>query len=230
MVSDGSSCETKHVMNAYVHALTARHPRIRYSVGWQAKLVWIPMSYMPSLIYDYFMSKIFAKLVPASVGQQWLLIWKAQWSVYVPSEVLSWLQNISCHYCYLMGNWAKLCMCTVDPYVSLSIYFATCLSLCLYLIPLVPNSGSICKPNVGSLSLIYVSEQAASLNSSYCTCFEKRKNLRMQLARWHISSVANSYCPRLPALGHGYLLSEAVSPDGDLIIPYFSLCFSHRTL
>ncbi len=70
MISEGSSCETKHVMNAYVHALTARHPRIRYSVGWQAKLFWIPMSYMPSLIYDYLMGTIFAKLVPASTGQQ----------------------------------------------------------------------------------------------------------------------------------------------------------------
>ncbi|XP_066225557.1 retinol dehydrogenase 16 [Saccopteryx leptura] len=34
------------------HALTARHPRTRYSAGWDAKLLYIPMSYMPTVLSD----------------------------------------------------------------------------------------------------------------------------------------------------------------------------------
>uniref|UniRef100_A0A3Q3AVZ0 Retinol dehydrogenase 1 n=2 Tax=Kryptolebias marmoratus TaxID=37003 RepID=A0A3Q3AVZ0_KRYMA len=35
------------------HALTARHPRTRYGVGWDAKLFWIPLSYLPSFMTDF---------------------------------------------------------------------------------------------------------------------------------------------------------------------------------
>ena len=34
------------------HALTAAYPRTRYSAGWDAKFVWIPLSYMPSWVVD----------------------------------------------------------------------------------------------------------------------------------------------------------------------------------
>ncbi|XP_061894244.1 retinol dehydrogenase 5 [Entelurus aequoreus] len=34
------------------HALTAVYPRTRYSAGWDAKLLWIPLSYMPSCVVD----------------------------------------------------------------------------------------------------------------------------------------------------------------------------------
>ncbi|XP_061075362.1 retinol dehydrogenase 5 [Conger conger] len=34
------------------HALTALHPRTRYSAGWDAKLAWIPLSYAPSWVVD----------------------------------------------------------------------------------------------------------------------------------------------------------------------------------
>lgn len=39
------------------HALTSRHPRSRYSAGWDAKLLWIPLSYMPTFVQDYALLK-----------------------------------------------------------------------------------------------------------------------------------------------------------------------------
>ncbi|XP_045910474.1 retinol dehydrogenase 1 [Micropterus dolomieu] len=38
------------------HALTARFPRTRYSAGWDAKLFWIPLSYLPSFVSDFLMT------------------------------------------------------------------------------------------------------------------------------------------------------------------------------
>uniref|UniRef100_A0A8C3SVC9 Retinol dehydrogenase 16 n=1 Tax=Chelydra serpentina TaxID=8475 RepID=A0A8C3SVC9_CHESE len=35
------------------HALTARHPRTRYSAGWDAKLVFLPLSYLPTWFADF---------------------------------------------------------------------------------------------------------------------------------------------------------------------------------
>ncbi|XP_024916128.1 retinol dehydrogenase 5 isoform X2 [Cynoglossus semilaevis] len=40
------------VTSCMEHALTAVHPRSRYSAGWDAKLLWIPLSYMPSCVVD----------------------------------------------------------------------------------------------------------------------------------------------------------------------------------
>ncbi|TNM89047.1 hypothetical protein fugu_005301 [Takifugu bimaculatus] len=40
------------VTNCMEHALTAAHPRSRYSAGWDAKLLWIPLSYMPACVVD----------------------------------------------------------------------------------------------------------------------------------------------------------------------------------
>ncbi|KFP64973.1 17-beta-hydroxysteroid dehydrogenase type 6, partial [Cariama cristata] len=34
------------------HALTSRYPRTRYAVGWDAKLLCIPLSYLPSALVD----------------------------------------------------------------------------------------------------------------------------------------------------------------------------------
>ncbi|XP_069438070.1 retinol dehydrogenase 16-like [Ovis canadensis] len=34
------------------HALTACHPRTRYSPGWDAKFIYLPMSYLPSFLVD----------------------------------------------------------------------------------------------------------------------------------------------------------------------------------
>ncbi|XP_069472356.1 dehydrogenase/reductase SDR family member 9-like [Ambystoma mexicanum] len=39
------------------HALTSQHPRTRYSAGWDAKLLWIPLSHMPTCVQDYVLLK-----------------------------------------------------------------------------------------------------------------------------------------------------------------------------
>ncbi|XP_043825022.1 retinol dehydrogenase 16 [Dromiciops gliroides] len=40
------------VTNCMEHALTSCHPRTRYSAGWDAKLLFIPMSYLPTRLAD----------------------------------------------------------------------------------------------------------------------------------------------------------------------------------
>nr|XP_009002293.3 retinol dehydrogenase 16 isoform X2 [Callithrix jacchus] len=40
------------VTNCIEHALTACHPRTRYSAGWDAKLFYLPLSYMPTFLVD----------------------------------------------------------------------------------------------------------------------------------------------------------------------------------
>ncbi|OWK16781.1 RDH16 [Cervus elaphus hippelaphus] len=43
------------VTDCMEHALTACHPRSRYSAGWDAKLFYLPMSYLPSFLVDLMM-------------------------------------------------------------------------------------------------------------------------------------------------------------------------------
>lgn len=40
------------VTDCMEHALTSCHPRTRYSAGWDAKLLYLPMSYMPTFLSD----------------------------------------------------------------------------------------------------------------------------------------------------------------------------------
>ncbi|KAM6189071.1 retinol dehydrogenase 16-like [Sarcoramphus papa] len=40
------------VTDCMEHALTSRYPRTRYSAGWDAKLLYIPLSYLPSALTD----------------------------------------------------------------------------------------------------------------------------------------------------------------------------------
>ncbi|KAI5628075.1 dehydrogenase/reductase (SDR family) member 9 [Silurus asotus] len=44
-----------------VHAVSAVHPRTRYSAGWDAKFFWLPLSYMPSFISDRVLLKTMIK-------------------------------------------------------------------------------------------------------------------------------------------------------------------------
>ncbi|XP_036886171.1 retinol dehydrogenase 16 isoform X3 [Sturnira hondurensis] len=44
------------VTDCMEHALIACHPRTRYSCGWDAKLIYIPMSYMPTFLVDAIIS------------------------------------------------------------------------------------------------------------------------------------------------------------------------------
>ncbi|XP_034429828.1 retinol dehydrogenase 1 isoform X1 [Hippoglossus hippoglossus] len=47
------SPDISKVTRCMEHALTARFPRARYSAGWDAKLLWIPLSYLPSFVSDF---------------------------------------------------------------------------------------------------------------------------------------------------------------------------------
>ncbi|XP_069614614.1 retinol dehydrogenase 7-like [Ranitomeya imitator] len=45
------------VTNCMEHALTAVHPWTRYSPGWDAKLYYIPLSYLPTVLSDYLLAE-----------------------------------------------------------------------------------------------------------------------------------------------------------------------------
>ncbi|XP_069346418.1 retinol dehydrogenase 7-like isoform X1 [Eulemur rufifrons] len=45
------------VTDCMEHALTACHPRTRYSAGWDAKLFYLPMSYMPTFLADAILTR-----------------------------------------------------------------------------------------------------------------------------------------------------------------------------
>ncbi|XP_053823598.1 retinol dehydrogenase 16-like isoform X2 [Vidua macroura] len=53
------------VTNCMEHALTSLHPRTRYSAGWDAKLLYLPLSYLPSALSD----ALFTFFYPKSVGK-----------------------------------------------------------------------------------------------------------------------------------------------------------------
>ncbi|XP_075863960.1 retinol dehydrogenase 16-like [Microcebus murinus] len=44
------------VTDCMEHALTACHPRTRYSAGWDAKLLYLPITYMPTFLVDTILS------------------------------------------------------------------------------------------------------------------------------------------------------------------------------
>jgi len=43
----------EHVVESMTHALTSCYPRIRYVVGWDAKLIYIPLSILPDFVGDW---------------------------------------------------------------------------------------------------------------------------------------------------------------------------------
>ncbi|XP_054859532.1 17-beta-hydroxysteroid dehydrogenase type 6-like [Eublepharis macularius] len=45
------------VTDSIEHALTSCHPRTRYSPGWDAKLFYIPVSYLPTSVADYILTR-----------------------------------------------------------------------------------------------------------------------------------------------------------------------------
>ncbi|XP_045898777.1 retinol dehydrogenase 7-like [Micropterus dolomieu] len=45
------------VVSCMEHAVSAVRPRTRYSPGWDAKLFWLPLSYMPTCVSDYIIKK-----------------------------------------------------------------------------------------------------------------------------------------------------------------------------
>lgn len=53
-MSDG---DLMKVVSCMEHAVAAVRPRTRYSPGWDAKLFWLPLSYMPTCISDYILGR-----------------------------------------------------------------------------------------------------------------------------------------------------------------------------
>ncbi|XP_045554863.1 retinol dehydrogenase 7 isoform X1 [Salmo salar] len=52
-----SDTDLMKVVSCMEHAISAVRPRTRYSPGWDAKLFWIPMSYMPTGFADWLLLK-----------------------------------------------------------------------------------------------------------------------------------------------------------------------------
>uniref|UniRef100_A0A8C8SIN1 Dehydrogenase/reductase 9 n=1 Tax=Pelusios castaneus TaxID=367368 RepID=A0A8C8SIN1_9SAUR len=52
------------VVQCMEHALTSTHPRSRYTAGWDAKFLWIPLSSMPTAIQDFVLLRNKTELWP----------------------------------------------------------------------------------------------------------------------------------------------------------------------
>lgn len=52
LLTDG---DLMKVVSCMEHAISAVHPRTRYSPGWDAKFLWLPLSYVPSCLCDRIM-------------------------------------------------------------------------------------------------------------------------------------------------------------------------------
>ncbi|NWT94576.1 RDH16 dehydrogenase, partial [Urocynchramus pylzowi] len=64
LLQKGYNSDLSLVTNCMEHALTSLHPRTRYSAGWDAKLLYLPLSYLPSALTD----ALFTMFYPKSVG------------------------------------------------------------------------------------------------------------------------------------------------------------------
>ncbi|NXC10403.1 RDH16 dehydrogenase, partial [Orthonyx spaldingii] len=64
LLQKGYNSNLSLVTNCMEHALTSVHPRSRYSAGWDAKLLYLPLSYLPSALSD----ALFGLFYPKSVG------------------------------------------------------------------------------------------------------------------------------------------------------------------
>lgn len=54
------------VTNSIEHALKSCYPRKRYVVGWDAKFLFIPVSYLPSWVFDYIACSVLPKPAQAT--------------------------------------------------------------------------------------------------------------------------------------------------------------------
>ncbi|RCN49244.1 oxidoreductase, short chain dehydrogenase/reductase family protein [Ancylostoma caninum] len=67
-----SSTKTHYVVDNYLHALTAKYPRHRYYCGWDAILLFIPMSLLPTWWSDFVVRIIgHQEIQPAVVEKRW---------------------------------------------------------------------------------------------------------------------------------------------------------------
>ncbi|XP_064257333.1 retinol dehydrogenase 16-like [Passer domesticus] len=65
LLQKGYNTDLSLVTNCMEHALTSLHPRSRYSAGWDAKLLYLPLSYLPSALSD----ALFSLFYPKPAGQ-----------------------------------------------------------------------------------------------------------------------------------------------------------------
>ncbi|KAB1270404.1 17-beta-hydroxysteroid dehydrogenase type 6 [Camelus dromedarius] len=56
-----SSTNLNLVTDCMEHALTSVHPRTRYSAGWDAQFFFIPLSYLPTSLADYILTRSWPK-------------------------------------------------------------------------------------------------------------------------------------------------------------------------
>ncbi|XP_071477438.1 retinol dehydrogenase 7-like [Diadema antillarum] len=56
VLDNHTSTKIHRVTDAMEHALFSRWPKTRYAVGWDARLLWIPLSYFPAFIGDWVIS------------------------------------------------------------------------------------------------------------------------------------------------------------------------------
>ncbi|XP_005986247.1 17-beta-hydroxysteroid dehydrogenase type 6 [Latimeria chalumnae] len=56
LIQSTVSTDVSKVPNCIEHALIAVYPRTRYSPGWDAKFLWIPLSYLPTVISDFLLT------------------------------------------------------------------------------------------------------------------------------------------------------------------------------
>lgn len=61
-----SNTKLSLVSDAMEHALTSVHPKTRYSAGWDAKLLYLPLSYLPTVITDFLICGLYPK--PAKIA------------------------------------------------------------------------------------------------------------------------------------------------------------------
>ena len=66
-VAKMSDADLMKVVSCMEHAVSAVRPRTRYSPGWDAKLFWLPLSYMPTCVSDYILRK---KAIPIARQMQ----------------------------------------------------------------------------------------------------------------------------------------------------------------
>ncbi|XP_069735767.1 retinol dehydrogenase 16-like [Phaenicophaeus curvirostris] len=64
LMQKGFNTNLALVTDCMEHALTSCYPRTRYSAGWDAKLLYIPLSYMPSAVADAVLTWFYPRPAP----------------------------------------------------------------------------------------------------------------------------------------------------------------------
>lgn len=56
------------VIKCMEHAVMSRNPKTRYSAGWDAKILWLPLASLPTFLQDFILMKNKVKLADPAVG------------------------------------------------------------------------------------------------------------------------------------------------------------------